>query len=221
MSFVSPEFGLFCLLFLPVYWALASRPGWQRGLLILTGYGLYATWVPKFAVFLCVYSTAMWALGRRMQSVPASRRPLWLGLWLAGTFLLSLKYYEFVRETFQAVLQGMGFDALLPVLDVVAPVGFFTFQAVTYLVMVGRRQIGLPGPMCCCFEFLAHFVCGPILRADHFFRPNDDRDPQTRWAIQTSLVGLLPQFGFGAKSGVTSYLSAQWVDPAYKSPGWL
>ena len=106
MSFVSPEFGLFCLLFLPVYWALASRPGWQRGLLILTGYGLYATWVPKFAVFLCVYSTAMWALGRRMQSVPASRRPLWLGLWLAGTFLLSLKYYEFVRETFQAVLQG-------------------------------------------------------------------------------------------------------------------
>ena len=107
MSFVSPEFGLFCLLFLPVYWALASRPDWQRGLLILTGYGLYATWVPKFAVFLCVYSTAMWALGRRMQSMPASRRPLWLGLWLAGTFLLSLKYYEFVRETFQAVLQTL------------------------------------------------------------------------------------------------------------------
>ena len=224
MSFVSPEFGLFCLLFLPAYWALASRPGWQRGLLILTGYGLYATWVPKFALVLLVYSTAMWALGRRMQSVPDSRRPLWLGLWLAGSFLLSLKYYEFVRETFQKVLQGMGFDALLPVLDVVTPVGvsFFTFQAVTYLVMVGR-QPGLARSWADVLLFLSFWptlFAGPILRAEHFFAQLDERDPQLRVGLpkQSWLALYLIVLGLVQKVVLASCLSAQWVDPVYKFP---
>ena len=224
MSFVSPEFGLFCLLFLPAYWALASRPGWQRGLLILTGYGLYATWVPKFAVVLLVYSTAMWALGRRMQSVPDSRRPLWLGLWLAGSFLLSLKYYEFVRETFQKMLQGMGFDALLPVLDVVTPVGvsFFTFQAVTYLVMVGR-QPGLARSWADVLLFLSFWptlFAGPILRAEHFFAQLDERDPQLRVGLpkQSWLALYLIVLGLVQKVVLASSLSAQWVDPVYKFP---
>ena len=224
MSFVSPEFGLFCLLFLPAYWALASRPGWQRGLLILTGYGLYATWVPKFAVVLLVYSTAMWALGRRMQSVPDSRRPLWLGLWLTGSFLLSLKYYEFVRETFQKMLQGMGFDALLPVLDVVTPVGvsFFTFQAVTYLVMVGR-QPGLARSWADVLLFLSFWptlFAGPILRAEHFFAQLDERDPQLRVGLpkQSWLALYLIVLGLVQKVVLASSLSAQWVDPVYKFP---
>jgi D-alanyl-lipoteichoic acid acyltransferase DltB (MBOAT superfamily) len=224
MSFVSPEFGLFCLLFLPAYWALASRPSWQRGLLILTGYGLYATWVPKFAVFLLVYSTAMWALGRRMQRVPDSRRPLWLGLWLVGSFLLSLKYYEFVRETFQKVLQDTGFDALLPVLDVVTPVGvsFFTFQAVTYLVMVGRRPT-LARSWADVLLFLSFWptlFAGPILRAEYFFAQLDECDPQLRVGLpkQPWLALYLIVLGLVQKVVLASCLSAQWVDPVYKFP---
>ena len=56
--------------------------------------------------------------------------PWVLGLWLAGSFLVFLKYYEFARETFQTLLQLTGFVSLLPVADWVAPVGvsFFTFS---------------------------------------------------------------------------------------------
>ena len=115
MSFVSPEFALLCLVFLPIYWSLAAQPRAQRSLLIVSAYGLYATWVPVFAWVLLAYSTVIWALGRWMQRAGADRLPWVLGLWLAGSFLVFIKYYEFVRETFQALLQLTGFVSLLPV----------------------------------------------------------------------------------------------------------
>lgn len=224
MSFVSPEFALFCLLFLPLYWALAQHARWQRGLLIVTGYGLYATWVPAFAGVLLAYSTVMWALGRWMSKTGRTRWPLYLGLWLAGSFLLSLKYYEFVRETFQTVLQNTGFYSLLPVLDVVVPVGvsFFTFQAVTYLVMVGRQ----PGsarswPDVLLFlSFWPTLFAGPILRADHFFAQLDEREPGRRVGLprQAWLALYLITLGLVQKVVLASWLSAQWVDPVYKFP---
>ena len=85
MSFVSPEFVLFCLFFFPLYWSLAEHPRVQRSLLIISGYGLYATWVPAFAAILAVYSTVVWALGRWMRHALSPRMPLLLGLWLAET----------------------------------------------------------------------------------------------------------------------------------------
>ena len=104
MSFVSPEFALLCLVFLPIYWSLAGHPRAQRSLLIVSAYGLYATWVPVFAWVLLAYSTVIWALGRWMQRAGAGRLTWVLGLWLAGSFLVFLKYYEFARETFQTLL---------------------------------------------------------------------------------------------------------------------
>lgn len=224
MSFVSPEFALFCLLFLPLYWALAQHPLWQRALLIVTGYGLYATWVPAFAAVLLAYSTVMWALGRWMSQAVRTRWPLSLGLWLAGSFLLSLKYYEFVRETFQTVLHNTGFYSLLPVLDVVAPVGvsFFTFQAVTYLVMVGRRpQAARSWPDVLLFlSFWPTLFAGPILRADHFFAQLDRREPARRVGLPRKgwLALYLITLGLVQKVVLASWLSAQWVDPVYKFP---
>ena len=115
MSFVSPEFALLFLVFLPIYWSLAENPRAQRTLLIASAYGLYATWVPVFALILTAYSTVIWGLGRWMQRLGSGRLPWVLGLWLAGSSLVFLKYYEFARETFQALLQLTGFVSLLPV----------------------------------------------------------------------------------------------------------
>lgn len=224
MSFVSPEFALFCLLFLPVYWALSAYPRGQRAVLILTGYGLYATWAPLFAGVLLVYSSVMWALGKWMQKITTKLWPLWLGLWLAGSFLLGLKYYEFVRETFQAVLQNTGFYSLLPLLDVVTPVGvsFFTFQAVTYLVMVGRRPDSARSwPDVLLFlSFWPTLFAGPILRADHFFAQIDQSDAATRPGQPRNawLALYLISLGLVQKVVLASWLGAQLVDPVYKFP---
>jgi alginate O-acetyltransferase complex protein AlgI len=224
MSFVSPEFVLFGLIFFPLYWSLAQYPRVQRSLLIISGYGLYTTWVPAFAVVLAVYSTVVWALGRWMRHASSPRMPLLLGLWLAGSFLLVLKYHEFVRETFQVVLQNTGFVSLLPVLDVVAPVGvsFFTFQAVTYLVMVGRQPASARSwaDVVLFLSFWPTLFAGPILRADHFFGQLDVSGlagrvgrPRQAW-LALYLIAL----GLVQKVVLASWLSAQVVDPVYRLP---
>ena len=224
MSFVSPEFALLCLVFLPIYWSLAEHPRVQRSLLIVSAYGLYATWVPVFAWVLLAYSTVIWALGRWMQRAGAGRLPWVLGLWLAGSFLVFLKYYEFARETFQTLLQLTGFVSLLPVADWVAPVGvsFFTFQAVSYLVMVGRAPaLARSWPDVLLFlSFWPTLFAGPIWRAEHFFAQTDETDPARRvgrprhaWlALYLITLGLLQ------KVVLASWLSAQVVDPVYKYP---
>ena len=224
MSFVSPEFALLCLVFLPIYWSLAEHPRAQRSLLIVSAYGLYATWVPVFAWVLLAYSTVIWALGRWMQRAGAGRLPWVLGLWLAGSFLVFIKYYEFVRETFQALLQLTGFVSLLPVVDWVAPVGvsFFTFQAVSYLVMVGRAPaLARSWPDVLLFlSFWPTLFAGPIWRAEHFFAQTDETDaarrvgrPRRAW-----LALYLITLGLVQKVVLASWLSAQVVDPVYKYP---
>ena len=224
MSFVSPEFALLCLLFLPIYWSLAEHPRAQRSLLIASAYGLYATWVPVFALVLMTYSTVIWGLGRWMRRGEAGRLPLALGLWLAGSFLFFLKYYEFVRETFQVLLQNTGFVSLLPVLDWVTPVGvsFFTFQAVSYLVMVGRAPAAVRSwPDVLLFlSFWPTLFAGPIWRAEHFFAQTDDSHPARRVGQprQAWLAFYLIVLGLFQKVVLASWLSAQVVEPVYKFP---
>jgi alginate O-acetyltransferase complex protein AlgI len=220
MSFVSPEFGFLCLLFFPLYWACASWPRVQRALLILSGYGLYATWVPAFAGVLLLYSTVVWALGRWMGTVSKPRLPWVLGLWLAVSFLVTFKYYEWVRETYQAILSPLGFYSLLPVVDVVAPVGvsFFTFQAITYLVAVGRGTVAARSwaDVLLFLSFWPTLFAGPILRAENFFAQVDARSiglPREAWrALYLIALGLVQ------KVVLASWLSSHVVDAVFKFP---
>jgi alginate O-acetyltransferase complex protein AlgI len=224
MSFVSPEFALLCLVFLPIYWSLAESPRAQRSMLMASAYGLYASWVPVFAWVLLAYSSVIWGLGRWMQRADGRRLPWVLGLWLAGSFLVFLKYYEFVRETFQALLQLTGFVSLLPVADWVAPVGvsFFTFQAVSYLVMVGRAPASARSwaDVLLFLSFWPTLFAGPIWRAEQFFAQTDETHParcvgrpRHAWlALYLITLGVLQ------KVVLASWLSAQVVDPVYKYP---
>lgn len=224
MSFVSPEFAFLCLLFLPLYWSMADHPAAQRALLIISGYALYATWVPVFALVLAAYSMVIWGVGRWMRLAATSRMPWVLGLWMAVTFLLAIKYYEFVRETFQALLENTGFVSLLPVLDVVAPVGvsFFTFQAITYLVMVGRspRSARSLTDVLLFLSFWPTLFAGPILRAEPFFAQIDVTDPRKRVGLprQAWLAMYMMALGLVQKVVLASWLSAQVVDPVFKFP---
>ena len=230
MSFVSPEFGLLCLLFFPLYWALAGRSGQQKTLLIVSGYALYASWVPEFALLLAIYSTVVWWLGAMMQFEFRQRRavrwPMVLGLWLCGSFLVGLKYYEFVRATCQALLVPLGLASVLPAVDVVAPVGvsFFTFQAVTYLVWVGRspHKARSWSDVVLFLSFWPTLFAGPILRAESFFVQEDSDQPGQPRQVSRALywIGL----GLFQKMVLASWLAEKVVDPVFKWPeqfaGW-
>jgi D-alanyl-lipoteichoic acid acyltransferase DltB (MBOAT superfamily) len=114
--------------------------------------------------------------------------------------------------------------SLLPVLNWVAPVGvsFFTFQAVSYLVMVGRAPtLARSWPDVLLFlSFWPTLFAGPIWRAEQFFAQTDRQRPARRVGSprQGWLALYLIALGLVQKVVLASWLSAQVVDPVYKSP---
>lgn len=81
-------------------------------------------------------------------------------------FLVFFKYYEFIREAFNAFLGALGIAAV----DSVAfPLGisYYVFMSITYLVSVYRRECGEQGflSLACFLAFFPSVVMGPIGRA--------------------------------------------------------
>jgi D-alanyl-lipoteichoic acid acyltransferase DltB (MBOAT superfamily) len=223
MSFVSPEFALIALIFFPIYWSLNRHRSIQLGFLTLSGYALYATWSVQFAGILLLFSAYIWLAGRWVQSCKTHpRRKLWfaISVLVSLVLLLASKYYEFVRQLLSTLMPNVGMQALLPIIDIVAPAGisFFTFQAVTYLVWQYESK-----PPRTSFIHLLLFLsfwptlfAGPIMRARDFFAQLDGPDVglprQTQKAIYYLLLGLFQKMVFA------SWLAATFVDEAFKYP---
>ncbi len=223
MSFVSPEFALIALIFFPIYWSLSRRRSLQLGFLTVSGYALYATWSVQFAGILLVFSAYIWLAGYWVQSCKTNPgRKLWfsISVLVSLTLLLTSKYYEFVRQTLTALMPNLGLQALLPIIDIVAPAGisFFTFQAVTYLVWQYETK-----PPRTSFIHLLLFLsfwptlfAGPIMRARDFFAQLSGADVglprQTHKAIYYILLGLFQKMVFASR------LAGTFVDEAFKYP---
>lgn len=220
MSFVSPEFACLCLLFFPLYWALAAHPRLQKALLLLSGYALYASWDSGFALHLLLYSLGICALGEWLARRPSQRLPWCVSLVLCVGCLVFFKYAEFLRSSLVAWGESLGAQWSLPVWDVVAPVGlsFLTFQAITYLVMVARQPHSVrPWPQVLLFLcFWPTLFAGPILRAERFFAQLDAGAPGRPRDTARALYLLL--LGAAQKLIFATWLAETWVDPVFKSP---
>ena len=182
MSFVSIEFVFAALVFFPIYWSLRAHKRTQVLFLLLSGYLLYASWSLVSALALFLFSAYIWLAGRWINSaVGTGKRRVLLssGILIGLLWLLISKYYEFVRQAAVEVLQHLDLPVLLPVIDVVAPVGisFFTFQAITYLVWQNRLQPQQCTPFTELLLYLGfwptHFA-GPIFRAEDLLRLDAD-----------------------------------------------
>jgi alginate O-acetyltransferase complex protein AlgI len=85
-------------------------------------------------------------------------------------FLATFKYLGFFVAEFAALLERLGFDASLPVLEIVLPVGisFYTFQTIGYIVDVYRGKAPATRSFLDYALYVAFFpqlVAGPIERA--------------------------------------------------------
>lgn len=224
MSFVSPEFAFVALLFFPLFWSLRASRQSQLWLLTAGSYLLYASCSPQAALILFVYSLFIWLAASLINVVPSCWKLrtllMTLGLLLSLSVLLVTKYYEFLRQLLSELLPGMGLDALLPAIDVVAPAGisFFTFQAISCLVWrysAARQPLSLL-KLLAFLSFWPTLFAGPILRAPDFFRQIEAEEfglPQdVARAIYLILLGLCQKLVF------SSWLAEHFVDQAFRYP---
>ncbi len=172
MRFNSYAFALFFAALLPVYWLLRKWRPAQNVLLLAAGYYFYACWNPKFLSLLIISTVVDYACGLWLDRVenPRTRRGvLFLSMALNLGMLGFFKYFNFFAESLHDLLARGGLAIPLGHLEVVLPIGisFYTFQSMSYVIDVYRREIKPTRNLvqfATFVSFFPHLVAGPIMR---------------------------------------------------------
>jgi alginate O-acetyltransferase complex protein AlgI len=186
MLFNSPAFIVFFFCVFVLYWALRARVP-QNALLLAASYVFYGAWSWKFLLLLLASTLVDYVCGRWIAASPnpLRKRAIMLASVTANlVFLATFKYLGFFVHEAAQLLEAMGFQAHLPVLKIVLPVGisFYTFQTIGYVVDVYRGKVQAERNLLNYALFVSFFpqlVAGPIERAAHML-------PQYRSARQWS-----------------------------------
>ena len=141
-------------------------------ILIAISYALYMKWKPVYALILLsltfvTYLTALSIEKRR------KKYKIICGVTLAILPLLIFKYFNFLSDTINKIIEELGVSAGLPGLNWVMPLGisFFTFQAVGYVVDVYMGRIKAEHNWWDYMLFVCFFpqiASGPISKAKDF-----------------------------------------------------
>jgi D-alanyl-lipoteichoic acid acyltransferase DltB (MBOAT superfamily) len=192
--------------------------------LLAASYVFYAHWDWRFLPLIWGSSTADWLLGNAIGRAADPRRRK---LWLIGTVVVNLgvlatfKYLNFGIDSARAALASLGVQTPPFALEVALPVGisFFTFESMSYVIDVYRRQIE---PQKSYLEYLSfvaffpHLVAGPIVRPRDLL-PQLAGPP--RWSSQEGSEALfLIALGLLKKVAIGDYLALNLVDRVFDAP---
>ncbi len=224
MLFPTLNFGLFFLVVFAASWAMIGRPEARKGLLLAASFFFYGYWDWRFLSLLAASAAINYLAGIAItRETVDGRRKLAVGLAVAANLIILgfFKYYDFFTESLSDVLGTVGLERDMLLLDVILPIGisFFTFQGISYVVDVYRRNIpAVDGPLdlFLYISFFPQLVAGPIVRAADFL-PQLKKTPTLDMATVTFgfvliVVGLLK------KMIVASYLATEIVDDVFSFP---
>jgi D-alanyl-lipoteichoic acid acyltransferase DltB (MBOAT superfamily) len=172
MLFNSLAFAYFFAVVFALYWACRRRLRAQNALLLAAGYAFYGCWDWRFLSLLVLSTAVDYACGLAVSRAEApGKRALVLALSLAVNLgvLGFFKYCDFFAGSLQVLLDRLGVEASMPLLNVLLPIGisFYTFQSMAYVIDVYRRQIEPTRDLlqfAVFVSFFPHLVAGPIMQ---------------------------------------------------------
>ncbi len=170
MVFSEPTF---LLLFLPLL--LAAHfvvRGRMRNLVLLGASLVFYAWDERLWVLVMLSSiTFNYVLGRLVDQRRDHPHARWLLAFAVGgnlTALIVFKYANFLAENADIVLVGMGLPTIdLPPVHLPIGISFFTFQALSYVVDVHRRDAPVqrnPLDVALYISLFPQLIAGPIVR---------------------------------------------------------
>lgn len=173
MLFNSFDFLLFFSVVFVVQRVLPHRP--RNLFLLAASCFFYGCWNWRFLGLLWVTVGTDYVVSRRIERSenPTTRRRLLLVSCVVNLSILGFfKYANFFVKSTTSLLQVLGFSAHEPTLNIVLPVGisFYTFQSMSYVIDVYRRQMPALKSLWDYALFVTIFpqlVAGPIERGVH------------------------------------------------------
>jgi alginate O-acetyltransferase complex protein AlgI len=165
MTFASIPFLFYFLpLFIAAYYATPAKNA-----VLLAGSLIFYAWGEPVLVLVLIASTIVnHAMGVRLAVRP---RPLLLALGVAANLaaLAGFKYLGFLAENVSLLIEALGGPAGAFTLETRLPLGisFFTFQSISFLIDINRRDAPAPRRWVDTALFIAMFpqlIAGPIVR---------------------------------------------------------
>ncbi|MDB5692292.1 MAG: hypothetical protein JWO81_1355 [Alphaproteobacteria bacterium] len=224
MLFPTLTFGIFFLLLYAGAWLLRGSNEWRKILLLVASWIFYGWWDTRFVLLLIVSGLLNWGIARLILAADGAPRlrKAWLGLGVAANLAILgfFKYYGFFMVQLEEMLHLLGWQRDLAIMQVVLPVGisFFTFQGMSYIIDVYRRQTAPAAllDMTLLMSFFPHLVAGPIVRASHLV-PQFERVPKLTRGMAAMGISLIV-WGLFKKAVIASELATGLVDPVFFDP---
>ena len=223
MLFPTVEFAIFFPIVLALSWALMPRQPLWKPFIVVASYVFYAAADPRFCLLLAAITLVSQLAAVAIHRTDDERLRKWFtagGVVFDLGILAVFKYYGFFVTDVSDVLDTVGLGMPLPLATIALPVGvsFFSFQAVTYVVDVKRRQTEPASLLDAAIylSFFPHLVAGPIVRASEFLpQLREPRNPN-RVAVSAGLT--LVALGLIKKVMIADYLAREVVDPVFAVP---
>lgn len=202
MTYFSLEFSVMMIAFFVIYWAFKEKLFTQNLLVLFFSYLVYTLMNPYFALVLFVYTFFI----HYFALVIFIRRKRHIFATCIAFVVLNLcffKYFASLKDSFDALLELLGFGYLNA--DLVLPVGmsFYTFASITYLVSVYKeKKLETFLNLATYLSFFPTLLLGPIMRSDFFFA----QIHQKREFKNANLIIVLLLFGIVKKVLIANYL---------------
>lgn len=191
MLFTSLQYAGFLTVVVLAHWALPPKA--RPALLLVASYAFYATWDWRLLGLLALATVVSWGTGRSLPTAADPRRRLLLALAVL-TSVGVLALFKVVEAVTGGAGQGAGGGGD----DVgwIVPVGlsFFTFQAISYVVDIYRRELEPADSfvdVALYIAFFPHLLAGPIVRASKLipaFHATPRRPDRVQWAEGGELI---------------------------------
>jgi alginate O-acetyltransferase complex protein AlgI len=229
MLFPTVAFAVFFVVVFTANWVLRPVEGAWRLFMFGASLYFYAYWDVRFVGLIIFSIVANWLFGHAVAAAlapdrsktSASRTLVAMAVGVNLGVLGFFKYYGFFVESFISLADRFGVDLTPPLLEVILPVGisFFTFQAMSYVIDVGRGEIDTMRPLdfAVFLSFFPQLVAGPIVRASEF-APQLVSRPDPRHVRMPEAFRLIFR-GLFKKVVVSSFLATNIVDPVFANPG--
>jgi D-alanyl-lipoteichoic acid acyltransferase DltB (MBOAT superfamily) len=171
MSFVSPQFLIFFVIIVTLYFVIPYRRRWV--FLLIASYVFYGNWNANYVLLIAFTTAVSYGAARwmgRAQNQSSRKIALILSLIANLSVLFIFKYFNFFNESAAVIFQGFNLDYGISSLEFLLPVGisFYTFQAMAYTIDVYRGDMQPernPGIYALYIAFFPQLVAGPIERA--------------------------------------------------------
>jgi alginate O-acetyltransferase complex protein AlgI len=223
VSFPTIEFAAFFVVVFVLSWALMPHPRAWRPFILAASYVFYG-WIDWRWVLLLIASSVVNTVAAqviaRTPSASTRKRALVAAVAFDLGLLAVFKYLSFFVSETDSALDSIGLGSSIPLVQIVLPIGisFFTFQAISYVVDVYRRETRAASvvEVAILQAFFPHLVAGPIVRANELLpQLRTPRDPRTVLAGPAIflIAGALLK-----KTVIADELARRVVDPVYNDP---